>query len=76
MLKLLGKVVFCLFAAWRLVTGYIDPNTGGLVFQMLAVLFGLISGILLFFSGQIRRLFARLMRFIRERKQSEESPAP
>jgi len=74
MLRQLGKVVLCFFAARRLITGYIDPNSGGLVFQILAVLFGFISGILLFFSSQIRRLFSRVMRFIRERRESEEDP--
>jgi hypothetical protein len=49
----------------RLITSYIDPNTGGMLFQMLAVLFGLLSGALLFFSSQIRMLFARLRRRVR-----------
>lgn len=74
MLRQLGKAVLYLFAARRLATGYIDPNSGGLVFQILAVLFGLISGVLLFFSSQIRRLFSRVMRFIRERREREEDP--
>jgi hypothetical protein len=33
---------------------YIDPNTGGMLFQILAALFALISGAILFFSGKIR----------------------
>ena len=56
-----------LLALYSLAKRYIDPNTGGLIFQMLAVLFGLISGILLFFSGQVRMVFARMKRFVRER---------
>lgn len=56
----------------RLATSYIDPNTGGMLFQMLAVLFGLLSGALLFFSSQIRMIFARLKRRIR----GEDEPTP
>jgi len=49
---------------------YIDPNTGGMLFQLLAVFLALFSGILFFFSRQIRLLFARFKRMIRH----EESP--
>lgn len=45
---------------------YIDPNTGGMLFQILAVLFGAISGIVLIFSSRIKMFFARLRRRIRE----------
>jgi hypothetical protein len=41
---------------------YIDPNTGGMLFQFLAVVFALFSGILLVFSARIRMAFARLKR--------------
>lgn len=44
---------------------YIDPNTGGMLFQTLAVLFGLFSGIILFFSGRIRMMAARIVRRMR-----------
>jgi hypothetical protein len=44
---------------------YIDPNTGGMLFQLLAVLFGLFSAIMLFFSAQIRMAFARGKRLMR-----------
>ena len=45
---------------------YIDPNTGGMLFQLLAVLFTLLSGILLFFSARIRMAFARVKRRLRD----------
>ena len=48
---------------------YIDPNTGGMLFQILAVLFGTFSAIILFFSGRIRMFFARIRRSRRERDQ-------
>ncbi|MCB0127247.1 MAG: hypothetical protein KDE58_33525 [Caldilineaceae bacterium] len=38
----------------RLVFGYIDPNTGGMIFQLLAAVLASLTGILLFFSRQIR----------------------
>ncbi len=47
---------------------YIDPSTGGMLFQVLAVLFGLISGIILFFSSQIKMAYRRMLRSYRERK--------
>jgi hypothetical protein len=56
---------------------YIDPNTGGMLFQVLAVMFGLISGLLLFFSGQIRVAFSKLRRKMRERSGATEAePTP
>jgi hypothetical protein len=45
---------------------YIDPNTGGMLFQILAVLFGAISGIVLIFSSRIKMFFAKLRRRMRE----------
>lgn len=41
---------------------YVDPNTGGMLFQILAASFVVISGFLLVFSGKIRMFFARLRR--------------
>ena len=49
----------------QIVAAYIDPNTGGMLFQILAVLFGVISGALLLFSGKIKGLYYRLKRRIR-----------
>lgn len=48
---------------------YIDPNTGGMLFQILAVLFGAISGMVLIFSSRIKMFFARLRRRLRESDQ-------
>ncbi len=48
-------------------TAYIDPNTGGMLFQLLAVLFAAISGMVLVFSRQIKSAFARLKRILREK---------
>ena len=52
---------------------YIDPNTGGMLFQLLAVFLALFSGILFFFSRQIRSGFARLRRLIK-REPAEDKP--
>jgi hypothetical protein len=54
---------------------YIDPNTGGMLFQLLAVLIGVISGVLLLFSNQVKRVFYRMKRSLRgsEPEQVEES---
>ena len=50
---------------------YIDPNTGGMLFTILAGLFGVFSGIVLLFSSKIKMGIAKLRRSMR--KESEES---
>ena len=52
---------------------YIDPNTGGMLFQVLAVLFGVISGTVLIFSSRIKMGLSKLRRSIRERSDQDES---
>ncbi len=44
--------------------GYIDPNTGGMLFQMLAVILAIFSGIVFFFSRQLKIIFAKFRRKI------------
>jgi hypothetical protein len=51
---------------------YIDPNTGGVLFQALAALFAVASGFLLIFSGRIRQYIARLRRRMRKDKDEEQ----
>jgi hypothetical protein len=41
---------------------YIDPNTGGMLFQILASLFVVVSAVLLVFSSRIKMFLARLRR--------------
>ncbi|HVN15737.1 MAG TPA: hypothetical protein VMT73_08345 [Anaerolineales bacterium] len=50
---------------------YIDPNTGGILFQALAAILAVGSGLLLVFSGKIRESFARLRRRMRKDKDEE-----
>jgi hypothetical protein len=50
---------------------YIDPNTGGILFQALAAVLVAGSGILLFFSRNIREGIAKLRR--RFRKDEDEN---
>jgi hypothetical protein len=47
---------------------YIDPNTGGILFQALAGLLAVITGVLFFFSRNIRQWIAR----VRRRGRSDE----
>ncbi|HLF75137.1 MAG TPA: hypothetical protein VI524_12365 [Anaerolineales bacterium] len=49
---------------------YIDPNTGGMLFQVLAGAFAVVSGVLFIFSRNIREWIARLRR--RGRKDEED----
>jgi hypothetical protein len=51
--------------------GYIDPNTGGMLFQALAASFAVVSGLVLLFSRQIRAGFARARRRLREMRGGE-----
>jgi hypothetical protein len=46
---------------------YVDPTTGGLLFQVLGLIIAALSGGLFFFSRQIRTALARLRRFFSER---------
>jgi hypothetical protein len=41
---------------------YIDPSTGGMLFQVLAVAFAAISGTVLLFAGRIKMFFAKKRR--------------
>ena len=51
---------------------YIDPNTGGILFQVLAGLLATISGVLFFFSRKIREGVARMRRKMRGGEESKE----
>lgn len=51
---------------------YIDPNTGGMLFQVLAVMFTVISGVFLAFSGRIRHMLARFKRAQREKNEQSK----
>lgn len=50
---------------------YIDPNTGGMLFQVLAALLAVFSGAALLFSSKIRALAAR----VRRNKRQNDSEA-
>jgi hypothetical protein len=53
---------------------YIDPNTGGMLFQILVIMFGMISGVVLIFSSRIKMGISKLRRSIREKRgESEKS---
>jgi len=51
--------------------GYIDPNTGGMIFQVLAVLFATLSGFIFLFASRIKMGFARFKRVWREKMGQE-----
>jgi hypothetical protein len=58
-------------SARLLAAAYIDPNTGGMLFQVLAIVFAFLSGSLLFFSAKIRMFFAKIFRRFREMGEAE-----
>jgi hypothetical protein len=45
---------------------YIDPNTGGMLFSLLAVIFGALSAMILLLSGKIKMFFSRTKRRLRD----------
>ncbi len=51
---------------------YVDPNTGGMLFAALVGIFGVVSGMLMAFSGKIRQGFAKLRRSMRKDKGEEQ----
>lgn len=51
---------------------YIDPNTGGILFQALAGILAAVSGVLFFFSRRIREGIARVRRKIRGGEEDKE----
>ena len=51
---------------------YIDPNSGGILFQALAAAFVAVSGVVLVFSGRIRAYFSQLRRKSREGKKDSD----
>ena len=53
---------------------YIDPNTGGILFQTLAILFGVFSGVVLLFSSKIKMGIAKLRRSLRKDSEDTEPP--
>lgn len=52
---------------------YIDPGSGGMLFQILAVLFGVLSGTVLMFSSKIKMGIAKLRRSMRKDKEGEQT---
>lgn len=69
--SLLLFMILMLVSYRRAFAAYIDPNTGGMVFQLLAVLFGVISGVILLFSSRIKATYYR----IRRGAQRKQNPA-
>jgi len=51
---------------------YIDPNTGGVLFQALAATFAVLSGVLLVFSSKIRAGIAKLRRKNKDEDETQE----
>ncbi|HUV91880.1 MAG TPA: hypothetical protein VMV80_02245 [Anaerolineales bacterium] len=55
---------------------YIDPNTGGMLFQVLAAFLAVFSGIALLLSGKIRAYFARFRRSMRSDSLDNDTDSP
>ena len=55
---------------------YIDPSSGGLLFQVFLILFGMISGTILIFSSKIKLGISKLRRSFREKSSNKETHQP
>ncbi len=51
---------------------YIDPNTGGVLFQALAGVLAVFTTVLLIFSKNIRQFFSRMRRTARKEEEDTE----
>lgn len=65
-------ITFIICGPKRVHASYIDPNTGGMLFQVLAVLLGILSTLILIFSSKIKGMFYRARRFIRRSNSGAE----
>lgn len=52
---------------------YIDPSTGGMLFQVLAIAFTAISGFVLIFANRIKMFFSKLRRNSSNAETEEET---
>lgn len=59
----------------RIAFAYIDPATGGMLFQALATALAVFTGLALVFSRQIRTLLARIRRRLRHENEAEGQSA-
>ena len=73
-LKALLVAAILIFVGAQPALAYIDPSAGGMLFQMLAVVFASLSAILLLFSRQIRMLIARVRRTVRDTRSGQPEP--
>ncbi len=64
-IKLVFTLLALVYTVLRTAFSYIDPNTGGMLFQLLAFFLAAFSALILFFSRQLRVGLARVMRFVR-----------
>jgi uncharacterized membrane protein len=56
---------------------YVDPNVGGILFQALAVIATVITGVFFAFSRQVRSGVARMKRLIgRAQDKARSEPGP
>jgi hypothetical protein len=76
MIKILAKslllVLLTTLVTVKVAFAYIDPSTGGMLFQALATALAVFAGFALVFSRQIRTFWARLRRSFRGADQAEE----
>ncbi len=65
LIKSLLLTLLVTFTTAKAAFAYIDPATGGMLFQALATILAVLAGFALVFSRQIRMLFARIKRSLR-----------
>jgi hypothetical protein len=79
MARIIGKSLLLAFllgiATTRITFAYIDPATGGMLFQALATALAVLTGLALVFSRQIRMFLARIRRRLRHEDEAEDQGA-
>lgn len=71
-IRSVSLAVVSTLALFRIVFSYIDPNTGGLIFQLLAVILASLTGIFLMFYRHVQIFMSRVKRLFR----GESQPLP
>ena len=65
-------VVLCTCIYTSPAFAYIDPNTGGYIFQLLAPLVAILTSLWIFCSHQVKALWRSIIRFLKRQIKGEK----
>jgi len=64
-------LVLCLYTYTSPAFAYIDPNTGGYIFQLLAPLVAIVTSVWMFFSDQVKAIWRSFRRVLGQQPKDE-----